>query len=310
MKQWLAFWCLGLIWGSSFLLIKIAVDELGTLPLVSIRMSIAGLLMVTYLRLKGYTFPTNRRDLLAILIVGFFNVALPFSLITRAEESIDSSLATILNSTVPLFSLVIAHFALKDERLNRYKMFGLLIGYVGILILTWRGLSNTGNSPISGQIMMLAAAASYASAVIFIRARLRHLRPLVIAGLSLAAGAFFEVPLTLIIGDLPDWGSLHSDTIAAILTLAVINTVIAYFLFYYLIGEWGARATMVTYTFPPVGITLGALFLDEAVDFRLLIGAALILLGVFAVNYKGRIARAATIATLPPQPASQSTAGR
>jgi drug/metabolite transporter (DMT)-like permease len=269
--------------------------------------------MLAYLRFKGYTFPTQRSDLFSIVIVGFFNVALPFSLITRAEESIDSSLATILNSTVPLFSLVIAHFALKDERLNRYKMSGLLIGYAGILILTWRGLNNTGNSPIAGQVMMLAAAASYASAVIFIRARLRHLRPLVVAGSSLAVGALFVVPVTLVVGDLPDWGSLHSDTIASISILAVVNTVIAYFLFYYLIAEWGARATMVTYTFPPVGITLGALFLDEAVDFRLLIGAALILLGVFAVNYKGRIARAATMATIPPQPATQqgtSTVGR
>lgn len=285
MRQWLAFWGLGLIWGSSFLLIKVAVEELGTLPLVSLRLGLAAALMLVYLKLSGRPFPTKRSDLLSIAFVGLFNVALPFSLITRAEESIDSSLATILNSSVPLFSLVIAHFALKDEKLNRAKIAGLLIGYVGIIVLTSRGLGAS-SSPLAGQVMMVAAVICYAGAVVFIRARLRHLEPLMVAGLSLVGGALFIIPLALATATLPDWGHLGSDTLFSIITLGTVNTVIAYFLFYYLISQWGARATLVTYVFPPVGVTLGAIFLDEPIDARLILGALLILGGIMVVNYK------------------------
>ncbi|HLA42150.1 MAG TPA: EamA family transporter, partial [Aggregatilineales bacterium] len=144
MKQWLAFWLLGLIWGSSFLLIKIGVEELDVFQLVSFRLLVASGLFVIYLIVAGYKLP-SRRDLPAIVFVGFFNVALPFSLITRAEQSIDSSLATTLNSTVPLFSLVIAHFFLGDDRLTRYRILGLLIGYAGVIVLVSRGLKNAEN---------------------------------------------------------------------------------------------------------------------------------------------------------------------
>jgi len=286
MKQWLAFWALGLIWGSSFLLIKVGVEELNTFQLVSIRLAIASLLMLVYLIAAGHRLPSKGIDQLGIIFVGIFNVAVPFCLITQAEKSIDSSLATILNSTVPLFSLVIAHFALQDDKLTRMKIAGLLVGYLGVLILTSRGLGDAENSPLSAQIMMLLAVLSYAGAVVFIRARLRHLQPLTVAGSSLIVGAVVVIPLALVIESVPNFKNLSTDTILAMLTLGSLNTVIAYFLFYHLIAEWGARATMVTYTFPPVGITLGALLLHEPVDLRLIIGAAFILGGIFVVNYR------------------------
>lgn len=287
MKQWIAFWLLGLIWGSSFLLIKIAVDELETLPLVSIRVGLAALLMAIYLAATKRHLPHNWVDRLGILFVGFFNIALPFTLITRAEESIDSSLATVLNSSVPLFSLIIAHFSLSDEKLNRYKVLGLVIGYAGILLLTFRGLSNSKSSPLAGQVLMITAVISYAIAIVFMRARLRHLEPITVAGLTLIAAAIILIPLTLVTeSNLERLTRLSTDTVVAVLTLAVVNTVCAYFLFYHLIGEWGARASMVTYVFPPVGITLGAIFLNEVIDLRLVLGSGLILAGIFAVNYK------------------------
>lgn len=287
MKQWIAFWSLGLIWGSSFLLIKVAVEELGALPLVSMRVTIAGSLMLLIFLVSGRRLPDNRQDMLSLLLVTLFNVIIPFSLITRAEELIDSSLATTLNSTVPLSSLIIAHFALHDERLTPPKIVGLLIGYVGILVLTSRGLSEASTDSLEGTVMMLAATLSYAIATVLLRARLRHLEAVTVAGSTLMLAALFIVPVTLLITpDLPDLTHLETETIFSILVLSILNTVIAYFLSYHLLSQWGARATMVTYVFPPVGITLGAVFLDEPVDARLLLGAALILGGIFAVNYK------------------------
>jgi len=300
MKQWAAFWMLGSIWGSSFLLIKIAVDELGVFPLVAIRVGIAGILMLIYLWSTGRLALQSRWDWLSVIGIGFFNVALPFTLITRAEENIDSSLATILNATVPLFSLIFAHFILSDDRLTRERIAGLVIGYIGIIILASRGLSDTGNSPISGQIMMLAASASYAMSVVYIRARLRHIEPIRIAGLSLVVAAIIMAPLALVTEGLPEPGTWSTDTLWAIGTLGTVNTVAAYFLFYYLIAEWGARATLVTYTFPPIGVTLGAIFLDELVDIRLVIGGLLILGGIFVVNFSRKARVPAPTAPVPP----------
>jgi drug/metabolite transporter (DMT)-like permease len=241
-----------------------------------------------------------------VIFIGFFNVALPFTLITRAEESIDSSLATILNATVPLFSLIFAHFILSDDRLTRERIAGLVIGYIGIVILASRGLSDTGNSPISGQVMMLVASASYAMSVVYIRARLRHIESIRIAGLSLVVAAVMMGPLSLLMEGLPSPGAWSGDTLWAIGTLSTVNTVAAYFLFYYLIAEWGARATLVTYTFPPIGVTLGAVFLDELVDIRLVIGAVLILGGIVVVNFKRKSRQSVQTAPLPPGPESET----
>ncbi|NJL92313.1 MAG: DMT family transporter [Anaerolineae bacterium] len=291
MKQWLAFWSLGLIWGSSFLLIKIVVEALGPLPLVSLRVGLAAALMIAYLQATHRLAKLRWSDVGGVAIAGFLNVALPFSLIARAEESIDSSLATILNSTVPLFSLVIAHFFLKDERLNLTRLLGLMIGYGGIIMLTWRGLQTAGASPLAGQVMMLGASLSYGIALVFIRARLRHIESITIAGTTLLAASVMIIPLTLVSAPLPSASRFSTDILAAVITLAVINTVAAYFLFYYLLDQWGTRASVVTYVFPPVGIALGAIFLNETVDASLLAGAALILGGVFAVNYKPGLGR-------------------
>jgi drug/metabolite transporter (DMT)-like permease len=289
MKQWLAFWSLGLIWGSSFLLIKIAVEELNVLPLVSIRITTAAIIMIAYLVVTKRRLPQSWPDRLGLVFVAFFNIALPFTLITRAEQTLDSSLATVLNSTVPLFSLIIAHFALTDEKLNQAKITGLVIGYVGVILLTLRGLSDAQNDSLAAPFMMIGAVISYAVAVVFMRARLRHLEPLTIAGTTLVLAALMIDVLVLLLGiALPSPASLQANTLFAITVLALVNTVVAYFIFYYLIDQWGARSTMVTYVFPPVGIALGAIFLGEAIDARLIFGSILIVAGVFVVNYRGR----------------------
>jgi uncharacterized membrane protein len=157
MKHWLMFWGLGTIWGSSFLLIKIGVEELGPLPLVSVRIGLAALVMGVYLWLSKRKSPRTRREIIALLYVGVMNTALPFTLITWGEQDIDSGLATVLNSTVPLFTLVFAHFALSDERISFQKIIGLGVGFVGIVLLASRDAESSSPNPRSGQVAVLAA---------------------------------------------------------------------------------------------------------------------------------------------------------
>lgn len=288
MKNWAMFWGLGLIWGASFLLIKVAVEDLGPLPLVSVRIGLAALVMLAFLRLTGRAWPTRRREIIALLYVGVMNTAVPFTLITWGEQDIDSGLATVLNATVPLFTLVFAHFALADERISPQKIAGLLAGFAGVVILASRSAESSSPNTISGQIAVLLASASYATSAIVIRRYLRGVDPFVIAGGSLAVGGGLVVLTTLLtVRPLPAPGDLSLEATLAVLTLALLNTVVAYFLFYHLIDTWGAtRTTLVTYVMPPVGVTLGAIFLDESVDWKIVVGAALILGGIVLVNWR------------------------
>ncbi len=287
MKNWLMFWILGTIWGSSFLLIKVGVEDLGPLPLVWGRVSIAAVFMVVFMRLTGRGWPPGRRERLALVAVGLLNTAIPWTLITWSEQRIDSGLATVLNATVPLFTLLLAHFTLADERITPQKAAGLILGFGGVALLASRDLDGSSSNPVIGQITMLIASVSYAFNAIVLRRYLRGVESFTIAGTSLVAGA---IPMTLVVLIASPWPGadhVHLDALLAVLTLGLLNTVLAYFMFFRLIAVWGAtRTTLVTYVMPPVGVTLGALFLDEVVDWKIVVGAALILAGIVVVNWR------------------------
>ena len=303
MRNWAIFWLLGVVWGSSFLLIKVAVEDLGPLPLVSIRIGLAALFMAAFLVLTGRRLPSGRQERLALLFVGVMNTAVPFTLITWGEQNIDSGLATVLNATVPLWTLIFAHVALTDERFSPQKLLGLLIGFAGVALLASRNGSAGSENSLAGQAAVLIASAFYAMSAVVIRRYLRKVEPLTIAGTSLIVGGIAIVPVTLAtVRPLPALDALSTTTVLATLTLALLNTVFAYFLFYHLIDTWGAtRTTLVTYVMPPVGVTLGWLLLDEPVDWKIVVGAALILGGLVAVNWRRTPVAAAPVrgATAP-----------
>lgn len=290
LKDGLAFLALSLAWGSSFFWIKIAVSEIGPFLLVALRLlfGIAGLAVVVLLRRP--TWPTERRAYWALLILGLTNTALPFVLISWAEQYIDSAVAAILNSSVPLFTMLIAHFVLTDDRMTRQRVFGLLVGFLGVVVLTVRDLSGDVRLNLLAQAAMLLAVLFYAGSSVFIRRNTQGISPIVQALVPLLAadafiwaGALFaESPIRLPAIGLT-WFSL--------IWLGVVGSCLAYLLYYYLVHSIGpTRATMVTYTFPIVGIGLGVLVLPllgypaEALDLNLIIGTVLILGSLFLVN--------------------------
>lgn len=296
MTQWVKFWLLALIWGSSFLLIKVAVDDLGAFPLVSIRIGLAALIFSVYFWATGRKFPHKRSEQLALIFVGIFNTAVPFTLISWGETRIDSGLATMMNATVPLFNLIIAHFVLADERLNAYKTLGLIIGFLGIIILVSGNIGS--QNSLEGQLAVVIGSISYAVSIIVIRMYLQELDPFTTAGGSLIVGAIAIISTTLVVTrPLPDFASLEAEVILASVVLGVVNTVIAYFLFYDLIRQWGVRASLVTYAMPPIGITLGYFVLDEKVDWRLLVGGALVLTGIVLAKINNNTAFGFSILT-------------
>src|SRR5262249_51619690 len=151
--------------------------------------------------------------------------ALPFILITWGEKTIDSGLAGVLDATVPLFSFVMAHLAFSDDKLNRGKVMGLVVGFVGVVILALRGTDPTHENPLLGQLAVLVASCSYAYAAVILRRNLQHVDSFVIGGGSLVVGALAVVVVTLLTGQvLPSISALQPRTILAMLTLGIINT--------------------------------------------------------------------------------------
>lgn len=285
-KDWLAFIGLSLAWGSSFFWIKIAVQEIGPFLLVALRVLFGILGLITVYLIRKPELPKNPALIRNLLILGITNTALPFALISWAEQHIDSAVASILNSSVPLFTMVIAHFVLSDDKMTRRRVFGLLLGFLGVVLLVIRDTSGELNLDLLAQGAMILAVIFYAGSSVFARRNTQGASPIVNALIPLfSADAIiwataFAVESPIHLPQLP-------LTWVALLWLGLIGSCAAYLFYYYLIHAVGpTRATMVTYTFPVVGVALGVLFLHERLDPYLIVGAALILGSLLIVNRK------------------------
>lgn len=279
---------LGLIWGSSFLWIKVALGSdtaagFSPLLLVTFRLAFGLLGLLVLLAMRGQQLPRDSRTLRACAVVGLYNTALPFVLITWGETHIPSGVASILNGTVPLFTLVIAHFALHDEPLTTSRVVGLVAGFGGVVVLVGRGLGS-GAGSLAGQGAVVAAAISYAGAATYTRRVLRGMSPLLQATTTMLFAIVMVGSATVAL----EWPlSLPARPMAwvAAAWLGLLGSCTAYLLYFSLLNAWGAtRASLVTYVFPVVGLLLGIIILDEPVDWRLAAGTALIVAGIVIVN--------------------------
>ncbi len=297
-QAWAGFWILSLIWGSSFLFIRIGVEEVPPMQLVFARTAIAAIGLNLVIWLQGKRLPTNRQGVIDLLVLGVVNTVFPFALITWGEVYIESSLAAILQATAALFTLIVAHFYFADERITLRKIVGLLVGFVGVVVLVGRsGAQNVEADPtmhLLGQLAIVAASLCYAVGGVYSRKAMQgRLDPLVAAAGSMTVAALLSGALAY--GVLPwaldaqtvSFASLAPAALWAILALGFINTFGAYMIWYPLVVALGAaRSSMITYVIPVVGLALGALVLNEPIVGRLLLGAALILGSIAIVNVK------------------------
>lgn len=294
LKEWGAFWLLGSIWGSSFLWIKIALAEIGPLTLVAFRLLFGLVGLITVVSLRKQRVSRDRKTTLAFLFLAIFNTAFPFALISWGETSIDSGLAAMLNGTVPLFTIVIAHFWLHDEKITFSRAGGLVVGFIGVAVLVSRDLDvRAFQGSLLGQLAVISAAVSYAVAATFSRKHLKGQSPVVQATMVvLLADALIWTAVP--IAESPVRVPALPVTWFALAWLGLLGSCVAYMLYFYLISTWGAtRATLVTYVFPIIGLILGIVFLGEAVDLRLAAGSVLVIGGIVVVNLRVGMARTA-----------------
>ena len=269
--------------------IKIALEEIGPFALVAFRLGLGLLGMVIVVALLRPPLPKERRLWVALAVIGVTNMVLPFLLITWGEQFIDSSVAAVLNGAMPLFTLVIAHFFLADERITLPRAVGLLIGFAGLVLLVGRDLNQVGRgSAIVGQLAVVLATLSYAAGAVYTRKNLGSVSPIFQPFASLVVAdllAWLAVPP---LETLTVWPTLGL-TWLALVWLGILGTCAAYILFFSLIQNVGAtRASMVTYVIPVVGVILGVIFLRERLDWYLGGGTLLVIAGIWIVNAKLR----------------------
>lgn len=288
LKDWIAFSLLGLAWGSSFLWIKIAVSEIGPFTLVAFRLLFGILGLIAVVTYNRPNWPASQRLWIVLVILGLTNTAIPFVLISWGETHIDSAVAAVLNSTVPLFTMVIAHVFLSDDRITLPRVIGLLVGFGGVVVLLSRDLDF--RSGLSGNVLgqgaVLLAALFYAISGVYARRNTQGLSPIVQALVPLIvadSAIWLAAPLV----EMPFRFPQLPLTWIALLWLGIIGSCIAYLLYYYLLHSVGpTRTTLVTYVFPLVGVTLGVVFLNELLDWHLFVGGSMVVGSIAIVNQK------------------------
>lgn len=304
MHEWAMLLVLAAVWGGSFFFNGIAVRELPVFTIVVARVALAALILAALTRLAGETLPREPRIWRAFLAMGLVNNVVPFSLIVWGQQHIASGVASILNASTPLFTVVLAHFLTSDEKLTPGRAAGVVTGFAGVAVMIGLDLAEALGAHVAAQALCLAGAVSYAFAGIYGRRfRTMGLSPLAAATGQVTASSLLLVPLVLVVDRPWTLAMPGTATLAALAGVAAISTAFAYVLYFRILSSAGAtNLLLVTFLIPVSAILLGVLFLGEVLLPRHVAGMALIGLGLSAID--GRPWRA-----LRPQPAAPPRGG-
>ena len=283
-KHWVIFIAVGLIWSSSFLWIKIALREIDPTALVAFRMFFGVLTATAIVVYQKGEWPRDWKTWGIFAILGPTSLAIPVFLVSWGEKSIDSAVASVLHATAPLFTLMIAHYWLHDEKMTLQRVFGLLLGFAGIVVLLSKDLLASEHNSVIGQAAVILASLFYAGSAVFARKHTQHVTGSAIAAPIVITATLFMwliIPFTETSITIP----VLPGTWISILWLGILASGLALVMNYQLLHEIGpTRIMMITYVFPPGGIILGVIFLKERISWQLFAGAALIVASLIVVN--------------------------
>jgi len=283
--DWAILLVLALIWGAAFFFIHVAVAHVAPLTYVWLRLSIAAVGLLAWMRWKGEKLSLPLPLWGAILLLALLNNVVPFALFGWAQQHIASGLASILNATTPIWGVVVAHIATSDEKITPAKLIGVVVGFVGVATMIGPDLLTSGES-IVPQLACIAASLCYALAGVWARRfRPMGLKPLKVATAQLLVGALVMTPVSLTVAEPWIGGSPSLAALGAITVLALACTALGYVLYFRLIDSAGAtNATLVTLLVPPIAILLGALFLGELLSGIQFLGFAFTALGLAVID--------------------------
>jgi drug/metabolite transporter (DMT)-like permease len=287
-RDWLLLIGLSVLWGGSFFFIGVAVTALPPFTIVAARVGLAMLVLLAVLRVMKIELPRGGSLWLTFIGLGLLNNVIPFTLFVWAQAQVPSGLASILNATTPISTVLVAHAFTTDEKLTPNRLIGVVLGFAGVAAMLGPDLLAGLGDNLLAQGACLLATLSYACAAVYGR----RFRRLGIAPLVTAAGQFvvsttLMLPLALLVDrpwllPFPGWPAL-----AAVIGLAVVSTAFAYVIYFRIMGTAGSNVNLVTLLVPVSAILLGVLVLGESLLPRHLVGFGVIALGLVAID--GRV---------------------
>jgi drug/metabolite transporter (DMT)-like permease len=280
---------LATLWGASYTFIKIGVETIPPVTLIAARTLIAGGILLAVIRARGLTVPRDAATWRRFLAQACLNSVIPFTLIAWAERTVDAGLATILNSTSPIFAFLLTIAITRHEPVTGRKLFGVAAGIAGTcLIIGMQAFGGLGHG-LAAQLAIVAATICYAGAAIFGR-RFKSLDPIMPAAGSLVCGAAILVPVSLVV-DRP-WSLAPSTaSILALLSLSVFSTALAFVIYFRLVHTLGSVGTTAqAYLRVPIGVAVGVVFLGETLPSTAWAGLACVIVGVAAMTIPARTA--------------------
>jgi drug/metabolite transporter (DMT)-like permease len=281
---------LATLWGASYTFLKVAVATIPPVTLIALRTLIAGLLLIAIMQWRGIKMPVDAANWRRFLFQACLNSVIPWTMVAWGTRAVDAGVATILNSTAPIFTFFLTLAITRHEAVSFRKLVGVVAGMAGIcLIVGMQALAGLGEQ-LAAQIALLLAAVCYAGAAIFGRA-FKNLDPMAPAAGSLLCGAAVLIPVSLVV-DQPWTLAPSMNSLLALLGLSVFSTAFAFAIYFRLIQTLGSiGATAQAYLRVPIGVAASVIFLGEQLSSTVWIGLACVVVGVAAMTIPERKAK-------------------
>jgi drug/metabolite transporter (DMT)-like permease len=269
------------IWGSTWLFIKLGLEDLPPLTFAGIRFIIACAILFAWIRIRHLQLPKKGADWTLLAITGILSFGLNYGLVFWGEQYISSGLAALLQATLPAFGLVFAHIHLPSERLSWAKIGGVILGVCGVAVVFSNQLAVSGRQALAGCVALILSALFAAYANVLVKARGTNMNPAILA----AGQMFFGLLLLLATGIALEGSPLNIRwtpmAVVCLLYLAIVGSVIAFLLYYWLVLNMDVTKSMlIALVTPVVAVILGMIVLDEEIGWRTLIGGAMIMIGI------------------------------
>lgn len=283
LQNWILLIILSLLWGGSFFFVEVALADIPPFTLVFLRVALAAVALLAYLKLRGESIPLNLPLWSAFFVMGLLNNVFPFGMIVWGQTHITGSVASILNATTPIFTVLAAHWLTTDEKLTLNKLLGVIIGFAGVVVMMMPTLDQGVSLKSYGQLAVLGAALSYAFAGVWGK-RFKSTPPLVNAAGMLICATFIMLPALFFLEN-PFALSPSFASWLAVGAIALLSTASAYILYFRILASAGAtNLLLVTFLIPLSSMLLGMGILEERVETLGFYGMAVIFAGLILID--------------------------
>lgn len=273
-----------LVWGSTWLGIKVGLEDSPPFLSAGFRFLIATIFLYIWAKSRGIRFSNYRGQILKILIPGFFLYYLSYSLVYWGEQYINSGLTAVLFATFPFFVAIFATFLLKEEKLTGIKLLGILTGFSGIILIFWDSLSFSGENVLAGMSGIILSAVSAAYASVRVKRDLYSVEPIVISTYQMGLGTLLLLGSGFLSERLIDFKFTYKS-IGALLYLSFFGSAFAFMTYYWLMKKIEVtKLSLIAFITPVVALTLGWLILGEIITWYLLLGTILVIFGIWLVT--------------------------